>query len=728
MQKFIMLIMLLSVTTLMMARRRTAAELINTGDHRTDSIILYLNEGFTADTELGIGKLYAQTYIKGTSTCTQTRDFVKYVRNLIPFETVPGQQTAIEALANISYQDPCEMLITPIAIRTNNNRMGRRILEESYKILFPLLSLRSMQKGVGHAYVLPFSDDGLQQYDYQITDTLTWGGHTDCLVISFSPHTDNHSLLTGCAYVSLHDMQLQCLDFSGLVDFGKFHYTIFLANQHDKLLPVSSQAHIDYNYNGILGSNDFQCHYIYKEFATLDELMQGKPQFDLSDVYQNNTLIKIDFDTIRPLSLSPQQDSILSHPQIRTSYVNHRHSLFQSIPERLVGSSDINAFGTDLRIYGPLYPASVGYDKLNGITLRERLRWSHQWHSGHSLLVKPEFGYSFGQKAFRYRIDTEWVYNPAHRAGLKLSFRNSTSGFSSKFKKAVDDKLHDYKDRLDEDSKKVWRNGIDFDDLGLEYYNRYIYSLEHAVELSNGLMFYAGVDYNYRKPVRHGSRAMSQQQIDLLVDRYYADMNPYLRLTWTPRQYYHYKGSQKLYLGSRFPTFSAEYAQGIYGFFGSTSNYSRIELDMNQTIRLDDVRTLSYHIGAGTFMRQSGEYFINYRFFSRSQYPSTWDNRIGGVFSLLDDYWYSSSPAYYQSHVMYESPFMLLHSIRPVAKYVIKERAYGSTLIAHGKNIYTELGYGMGNNYFNLGFFCGFAGLQFMDAGVKFTIEIDQHL
>lgn len=727
MRKYLLLILFLSVTSLLVARRRTAAEWVDTGNPLHDSIIIQLNSKAQLDIESGVGKVSAQIYMKGTSTCINAKKSSRYFRNLIPFETIPGQQTAIEALCQMSFQNPCQMLITPIALRTNKERKGRKMLEESYKVMLPLFSLRSMQKGNEHAYILPFSDDGLQQYRFQVRDSISDSG-LPLLVIHYTPRTPNHSLIEGTALITLHDLQLQQMSFSGLVDFGKMNYVVYFALDDGKLLPISSDAQICYNYSGIQGINEYQFHYIYSEFATDRELREQRQPLDLSQVYQYNTTKAVDFDTIRPLQLSPQHDSILLHSQIRTTSVSGRHSAFQNIPERLVGSSVVNAFGTDLRIYGPLYPASVGYDKIHGLTLRERLRWSHQWGNGHSLLVRPEFGYSFGQQAFRYNFASEWVYNPEHRAGLKLSLSNTTSGFSSKFKQAVDDKLHDYKEQLGDKGKDIWRKGIDFNDLGLAYYNRYIFSLEHATELTTGLMLYVGTDYNLRRPVKHGSRAMSQAQLNELVHDSYADMNPYLRLTYTPRQYFHYNGRQKLYLGSRYPTISAEYMQGIYGFCGSTSNYSRLELDVQHTIRLDDVRTISYHLGTGKFFRQEGEYFINYRYFSRSQYPSTWDNKIGGVFSLLDDYWYSSSPAYYQSHVMYESPFLLLHAIRPIAKYVIKERIYGSTLVADGKNIYTELGYGMGNNYFNLGVFCGFVGLQFMDAGFKFTIEIDQHL
>jgi hypothetical protein len=120
---------------------------------------------------------------------------------------------------------------------------------------------------------------------------------------------------------------------------------------------------------------------------------------------------------------------------------------------------------------------------------------------------------------------------------------------------------------------------------------------------------------------------------------------------------------------------------------------------------------------------------VNYTYFSRSQYPSTWDRRAsGGTFALLDDYWYSSSASYVQQHVMFECPFLLLHRWRWISKYIIKERVYGSMLWARSKSLYEELGYGIGNNYFNVSLFYGFIGIRPFDVGLKFSIEIDQHL
>ncbi|MBQ0057864.1 MAG: hypothetical protein KBT20_09430 [Bacteroidales bacterium] len=736
MRKTLLIILMFIVTSSLMARKRTAAELINTGNASQDSILLALNKQITQTYEAGIGKMALNVYVKGISTSLHTNKVSKYFRNLIPFETSADQQTAIEALCKVSYQSPCDMLISPVALRSNS-RKGRKVLQESYKILLPTFSLKQMRsKGYEHPYILPFSDDGLLQYTYQFIDTTYTPDHGKIICIAFSPRKDNHSLITGNAKIRMSDLSIVSIDFSGLVDFGKLDYSINLQNYGETLVPTSSNARISYSWGGAKGMNEYECVYDIDELTTLHDFDQRHASLDLTDIYEHEPIQTADFDTIRLIPLSAHEDSVLV--SIRQSVSSRRsRSLFETIPERLVGSSDINAFGTDLRIYGPLYPASVGYDKFNGITLRERIRWAHDFNNEQSIVIKPEIGYSFRLKEFRYRFDTEWIYGPRRRAGVKLTLRNGSSGFSSKFKDAVDNKIENLYDKTKNEKdenrpwKKVWLQNLkdmDFSDLGLEYYNRYIFNLEQSFEIATGLMCYLGAEYNYRKPVHHGSRALDKVQLSNLVNDYYSDMNPYLRLTWTPRQYYHFRGRQKLYLSSNYPTFSAEFAQGVYGFCGSTSNYSRAELDVQHNIRLDDVRSLSYHIGTGAFFRQNGEYFINYKYFSRSQYPSTWDNRIGGIFSLLNDYWYSSSPAYLQSHIMFESPFLLLHNIKPVAKYVIKERIYHSLLLANGKSLYNEIGYGMGNNYFDVGVFCGFVGLSPMDAGLKFTINIDQHL
>jgi len=711
MKRFLILILLaMAIPCMMMAKIRSLKDKVNTGNPKLDNLLVELN-GIANEFDTGdIDKLSLDVYIKGSSKGIQLGRVARLLPNILPFETHPDRTTAVEALCQVNYQNPCQMQFTPIALRTNS-KAGKRIIKESYQVLLPLYAIKRMKdRGSDKYYVLPISDDGLEQYNFSLIDTLTHHGEM-VQIIEFSPKRKHHTLSVGYFIVGL-DHKIKALSFSGNVDFGKVDYYVSFEENPISNVPLPKQSHvsISYNYSGSTGVNEFDCFFVYKELTLIDKTKKRKDELNLTSVYDKE-FEAIDFDTIRPVPLSFIEDSILT---AKDSKVEKKRSLYQVIPEKLVGSSNINAFGNDLKIYGPLYPASFGYDKINGVTLRERLRFSHLYDNGKSLIIKPDFGYSFKLKEFRYKLDAEWIYSPKKRGGFKLSARNKSSDFSSYFKNSVDQVLAD-------------TSNLHFEDLNIDYYRSHEWKLEHSIEICNGLSFFSGFAYNYRDPNKHGSKAMSHDRIDDLVKDHYTDFTPYIRLIWTPRQYYYYKGNQKLYIGSYYPTFSLEIAKGIKNVWRSSSDYERFELDIQHAIKLGDFRTISYHIGGGSFLKQKGEYFINYSYFSRSMYPSTWDDHIGGVFNLLDDYWYNSSPAYIQAHLMYESPFMLLHFIRPLSKYVIKERIYTSHLWANGKNAYTEIGYGMGNNYFNFGLFSSFIGFEINEVGVKFSVEIDSH-
>lgn len=687
---------------------------INTGKPQLDSILIDLHKNYTLSNDYLIDELSAQVYIKGTSKNLTRKKTAKYLTNILPFEAHEGRTTFVEALCQLSYKNPCPLQFTPLSFKSNN-KSGRRILKESFQVLLPMYSFKRMQdKGSDKSYILPYSDDGLEKYDFStILDTIILDNEP-LIVIDYEPLHEHHTLGKGYMLVDM-DHNLHALMFSGRIDFGKVDYYITFGfdEKSKSSIPIRNHASISYNYAGNTGVNEFDCFLTFDDISIREKKRSHnlREKMNLSDIYDIK-YEEVDLEKIRPISLAPEEYNLMLSSN--TSNAKRNKNLLQIIPERLVGSSRINAFGNDIKIYGPLDPSAFSYDKINGFTLRQRLRYSRVFNSGKSILFKPDFGYSFKMKEFRYKTSLEWIYNPQKRAGFSISASNRSSEFSSKFKDVVNQVLKD-------------TSALTFDSLGVDFYRRHEAKIEHSFELLNGLMLYSGVSYNYRDPVKHGSRAMSQDKIDALVKGHYADFTPYLRLTWTPHQYYHIQNNQKIYLASPCPTISLELARGLKHIFGSTSDYGRIELDVQHSVNLDGLRTISYHVGAGEFLNQKGEYFINYSFFSRSMFPSTWDDHIGGTFNLLDDYWYNSSPTYIQAHLMYESPFLLLHRASNISKYIIKERIYTSHLWAEGKNAYTELGYGFGNNYFNFGLFTSMIGLKFHEVGVKATIEIDSH-
>ena len=700
--------------------RSKAADRVDTGNAELDSLLVRLNKNSQWITNQGVGKMDVYTDIKGYSCSQNHRWWTPFVQDLLPYE-YKNDTTFFSATCKASYQTPCDLHITPLSITSNNRRRCHRLLKQLYPILLPVYAIRIMRdKGDNKDYILPFSNDGLKHYNFSVADTLITG--TDTLVnIQFSPRQQHHDLLQGTAQISLRTLSPMLLCVQGRIDFGLATDTI----QFEVIDGVSRMKHciVDLYYqNGKMsGHNHYEYDVNIAQLLPAVAFDRHLESLDLTEIYQTQQ---------RPRLTEPKPDSVRIAVDTLNVRKKRRGSFFKQLPQTMVSTTDIDAFGTDIRIYGPLNPATIGYDKINGLTLRERVRLSHIFAgSGQSLRITPEVGYAYRLKEFRYNFSTEWTYCPQRRGALLLRLQNGTNGFSSRFKDDVNNIINRYREQLGMDYAQFHINRLDFDSLGLRFFNRYEFTLENAIELSSGLMFHFGSTYSIRRPVKHGVHAQIQTVTDATIDRRYLDMNPYLRLVWTPRQYYYYEGKRKIYLRSQWPTFCFEVGKGVKNILKSRANYCRLEFDAHQHLRIDQYRNLSWHFGGGGFFKQDEEYFVNYTYFSRSKYPSTWDRRAsGGTFALLDEYWFSSSPSYLQSHVMFESPFLLMHKWKHISKYIIKERIYCSTLIAQSKNPYGEIGYGIGNNYFNVSLFCGILGHKPFDFGAKFSIELDQHL
>ena len=156
---------------------------------------------------------------------------------------------------------------------------------------------------------------------------------------------------------------------------------------------------------------------------------------------------------------------------------------------------------------------------------------------------------------------------------------------------------------------------------------------------------------------------------------------------------------------------------------GSTSEYNRVELDISQNIPIGLMNSLQYHVGAGMFVNQKTEYFADFVYFSKNNFPENWDDGLGGNFNILSRDLYNASDSYIQAHIMFETPFLILKNIRFISDFADKERIYLSTLYTPQIISYTELGYGIGNRFFNAGLFTSFHKTKFRQVGVRAAFE-----
>ena len=246
------------------------------------------------------------------------------------------------------------------------------------------------------------------------------------------------------------------------------------------------------------------------------------------------------------------------------------------------------------------------------------------------------------------------------------------------------------------------------------------------MELTNGLLLQTGIDYHIRKSKNTPTLLRSTNSaIEPIEDMFGTKRSfaPFVRVSWTPRQYYRYEGRQKIYVRSSFPTFKVELSRSFKDILGSTSIFNRVEFDISQNIPIGLMHSFQYHLGAGRFINQKTEYFADFVYFAKNNFPENWNDGLGGVFNLLSRDLYNASDSYIQAHFMYETPFLILKNIPFVSDFADKERIYISQLYTPQIISYTELGYGIGNRYFNAGIFGSFHKTDFRHIGVRAAFE-----
>jgi hypothetical protein len=365
---------------------------------------------------------------------------------------------------------------------------------------------------------------------------------------------------------------------------------------------------------------------------------------------------------------------------------------------------------------GLLNPAMLALSSYSGLSYSQRLLFNIDLFRGRQTLNINAFGgYMFHRREFFSDITTRWNYRPFQMGSVTLSFGNNNPSFSSLFIEEVQDSL-----RL---------SGLTFDDISLPFFFNYFIRLFNTNEITNGLLLSAGIEYNIRTArgnqivTRAANNDDSPGNIeDLFGTR--RSFVPFVRVSWTPEQHYRLDARQKIHVRSRFPTFKLDVSRSFQNILGSTSEYSRIEFNVHHRIQLGLLQSFSYQVGAGVFLNQRTEYFADFAFFSRRNFPASWDDNMGGVFNLLGRTWFNASASYIQAHLMYETPFLLLKAVPFTSRLVERERFYFSQLYTPQMVSYTEIGYGISNRFFSVAAFASFHRTQFQRFGVRVGFEL----
>ena len=221
--------------------------------------------------------------------------------------------------------------------------------------------------------------------------------------------------------------------------------------------------------------------------------------------------------------------------------------------------------------------------------------------------------------------------------------------------------------------------------------------LGHGLEIKNGLFLYTDLDLSFRRSL---SNYKTNPHIDSLFGDWLDDNRavafaPYntvhtrVRLAYTPRQKYIREPREKIILGSKWPTFYAEWEKGIPILFNSTIDFDYLEFGMQQELKLGVTGVSKYKIITGSFLNTKDLRLVDYKFQRRGD-PIFFMNPHEAFQSL--DSTFPVFKRFYQGHYVHEFNGAILNKVPLFKKLQLREIAGGGFLVAPERDLrYFEL-------------------------------------
>ena len=691
------------------------------GYNKADSIILKVLENRDFYGKY-IEEYSATAYIKGDRYVKNKNVLYRYAPDFLYLDR-RGKNAFVESVVDIHFNAPNHFTQEIIAVngsKISMNDIRRRAMQFlNVNIYNPaIFNNRILIPGVKNIFKY-------YRFEYiSAIDTLNHRIHQ----IRVIPKVRSQQLISGLFYVTDDLWTIYQFDIEGKWEFSKFRIkTKFGLPEKDFLLPIKTEITFQLNLFGNEVINHYYSSFQYKDVKSRDANVREKTvNYDLSDYFN----ISVDsvpiisdekfWEENRSVPLTSYEKSLIEsrqEKQPRTNVFHWVQGSWNFFSQGIISSKRFRYNDSQMSYSGLFNPFKLAYSKLDGIVYWQEFRYRKINDAGQEFYLRPSVGFLFQRGQVYFNLPIQWLFQPLRMGEIRFTFRNRNKAYSSTFMDMIEKETPD---------------SIHFEDFNLNYYHHYTSGIEGQYEILNGLLLRGGINYDWYVPVKHKNKGetnlqnnpdISDNVSDLTTDQYRMFI-PTIGLTWTPRQFFRIVGKRKEYVGSQFPTLSAEYAWGMRGIGGSNSNYTQLEADIQQKIPIGLMTSFQYYAGAGKFLRTHSLYFADFNWFQKRNYPDSWDDPIGGVFHLLRAEWYNASRSYAQAHLMYEFPYTLLRLFKNVTKDVLNERIYLSQLYTPILPCYTEVGYGVGNFVGDAGIFVSFERGRYESFGVTFTLGL----
>ncbi len=635
-------------------------------------------------------KAYQEKFPKTETPDTNFSDLIKRAKDSIA--KFSARINMAEVITNLDFTYPNKIKETRTGVKKNgniDNLFFLRSTDGDFNFYKNLISA----PGLGDAtFLSPISNSGLIAYKYKMLAITELNGIKQ-YKIKVTPRKSGNALVEGEVIIldSLWVMKSFSLKFPNHLTP---EYSSFLLKQiyedvgNNIWLPIKQEfiytaaenkrnsgttivTYKNYNLDTIFPKK----HFGEELSSTTQEAYERDGKF-----WDENRTLPL---TSKELAYITYKDSVyqFTHSQQYYDSIDAKENKVTALKILWLGQSFYKR-KIERKVFLPPLPSVWRPFFIGGVRYGYTFNYSKRFKNYTRLTLRPEATYGVLNKDLYGSFNASYLYNPFTQGKIGFNFGRK---FDVLF---ANDAFINFFSRSN-------------------YFQKRAASLNHQVELVNGLYLKNEIEYAYRSSL--ANYKLVNKEIDTLfgtrgipifngqnkpIDfKSYSAFYNIVTLTYTHKQMYIREPRQKVVLGSKYPTVYATWTKGVNGFLNSTVNFDAIEIGANKTFNLGTIGNSKLKIQYNNFLNKRQLKVVDYKWLRRGD-PFVFFNPETN-FQALDSS-FATFKGNVQAHFYHEFNGALINKIPGANKLKIFESAGAGALHLPERNInYAESFFGI---------------------------------
>ncbi|MFH1121049.1 MAG: DUF5686 and carboxypeptidase regulatory-like domain-containing protein [Bacteroidota bacterium] len=373
-----------------------------------------------------------------------------------------------------------------------------------------------------------------------------------------------------------------------------------------------------------------------------------------------------------------------------------------------------------LRTDGLLNPFGVSFNTVDGLVYKMGMSYQRKLNRSAILDASVRPGYAFSRKTLFWLAGLGFSSNGRYRNSLRLQFGTGSFDFNTAGGAAILENTV---------ASLFFRQNL------MRLFDRDFIELKHSIDLATGLKLRTVLSASEARKSENNSdfsffyNEKREYKPNVPDNPHYRFANhrefiSEIVLTYKPTPFYVIReGIRTPRPGmNQTPEFSLSWRKGI-PVGGFETDFDLVHFCIDHKFRTGLKGNFGYILNAGYFLTKRNIFFNEFRHF-QSQPIVTGIKNFYPLMQMGDYYRYSTDSYYAEGHIEYKTPYLLLKRLPLVRNRLWEESLLLNYLYTPDYKHCIEFGYGIGNYFYNIGFFTGLETGRFRTAGLRISIPV----